>query len=428
MTNNKKTLKIAIAGLGTVGKGVYDILHKDHNIIEKRTNVRIEVVGVSSRTKKDFVNQNIKFYDDVIEMANDPQVDVVVELIGGKTIAKQLIFKAIANGKKVVTANKALIAEDGEEIANFVDKHQGILLYEASVAGANPIIKAFREGFCANDIKEVYGILNGTCNFILTKMRDEEKNYHETLKQAQELGYAEADPSFDVEGIDTAHKIAILSALANSSYPIFEPKNITGISKISADDIAIANELGYKIKLLAIYKNLGDKIQQSVYPALLKNNEKIAQVDGSYNAILTLGSNFEWNMMIGRGAGGLTTGSAVVADIIDIACQRFNKSIFNVDLSKLSHAKTIGLNERYGKYFLKFIINNEQSNQKNLIKEVFGEKIKIKQVTYKKTTQDQTLVALITESIIESDFEKVIAEVSQNLKGINFIRVEETKF
>lgn len=428
MTKKNKKLKIAIAGLGTVGKGVYDILQKDHKIIEKRTNVDIEIVAVGSRSKKDFVDKKIKYYDDVLKIAEDPEVDVVVEVMGGKTTAKELIFKAIKNGKKVVTANKALISEDGEEIANFIDKHQGFMLYEASVAGANPIIKAFREGFCANEINEIYGILNGTCNFILTKMLNEGKGYSETLLEAQQLGYAEADPTFDVEGIDTAHKITILGALANSSYPIFEPNKIIGISKITGDDISFADELGYKIKLLAIYKNIGNKVQQSVYPALIKKDEKLAQVDGSYNAILTLGSNFEWNMMIGRGAGGLTTGSAVVADIIDIACQRFDKPIFNVELNKLTHLKTIDLSERYGKYFVRFKISSDRSNHKNFINEIFKEKIKVEQIIYKKINQDQVYVAFICEQILEKEFCEILENIDNTLTDISFVRVEETKF
>jgi len=428
MNNNCKKLRVGIAGLGTVGKGVYEILQKDHDIIKKRTNVDIVVSAVGAKSRKDFVDKKIKFYDDVLKIADDPEVDVVVEVMGGRTTAKELIFKAMANGKKVVTANKALIAHEGEEIAKFVDKHKATLLYEASVAGANPIIKAFREGFCANEISEIYGILNGTCNFILTKMLNEGKGYSETLQEAQDLGYAEADPTFDVEGIDTGHKIAILTALASSSYPIFEPKKIIGISKISIDDVLLAEELGYKIKLLAIYKKIDNNIQQSVYPALINKSEKIAQVDGSYNAILTLGSNFEWNMMIGRGAGGLTTGSAVVADIIDIACQRFDKPIFNVELSKLTHLKTIDLAQRYGKYFLKFKISNNQSHQKNFIKENFGEKIKVEKIIYKKIDQEHTLVAFVCEQILEKEFCDIIASVNQTVSDLCFVRVEETKF
>jgi homoserine dehydrogenase len=424
----KNKIKIGIAGLGTVGKGVYDILLKDRELITKRTKTIIEVVAVSSKTKKDFIDAKIKYYQNPIDLADDPNVDIVIELIGGYDIAKELIFKSLKNHKKVITANKALIAEHGNEIAKFAKLHQGVILYEASVAGANPIIKSFREGFSANEINEIYAILNGTCNFILTKMTDLKQDYKITLKEAQELGYAEADPSFDVDGIDTAHKITILSCLATGSYPSFKSTFIQGISDITLQDVELANEFGYKIKLLAIFKNLGDKIQQTVYPALISNREKIAMVDGSYNAILTKGSNFEWNMMIGRGAGGLTTGSAVVADIIDIACNRYHHNIFNLDLDQLIEVKVQEISQRIGKYFIKFIISKNQANQKNFIEKIFNNCFNIEKIIYKNLDDDQVLCALISSEISESNLLSSLTNAKSNVESISFIRVEETKF
>ena len=429
MTKKIKKLKIAIAGLGTVGKGVYDILQKDHNLILQRTNTDVEIVAVGSRSKKDFVNKNIKFYDDILQIADDPQVDVVVELMGGKTIAKELIFKAVKNGKKVVTANKALLAEDCNEIIDLLKNHNSSILFEASVAGANPIIKAFREGFVANEIKEIYAILNGTCNFILTKMRDEKSDYLKTLKQAQELGFAEADPTFDVEGIDTAHKIALLSNIANSTIADFNKIYIEGISKIHDQDIELSSQLGYKIKLLAIYKKIDDKSQISVYPALIASTEKIAQVDGSYNAILTLGNNFEWNMMIGRGAGGLTTGSAVVADIVDIACERVNKNIFNVDYQSLKQSSIIDIAQRFGKYFIKFTIANDHLKEKNSLVKFFSNQLISQQIIYKKIDDINTLCAFISNDLEEQQLTDIINKIDNNIvKDIRFIRVEKTNF
>lgn len=429
MTKKIKKLKIAIAGLGTVGKGVYDILKKDHNLILQRTNTHIEIIGVSSRNKKDFVNKNIKFYDDILQIAQDPEVDVVVELMGGKSTAKDLIFQAIKNNKKVVTANKALLAEDSAEIIDLLKNYNSTILFEASVAGANPIIKAFREGFVANEIKEIYAILNGTCNFILTKMRDEKSDYTNTLKQAQELGFAEADPTFDVEGIDTAHKIVLLSNIANSEIADFKKIYIEGISKINDQDIELSDQLGYKIKLLAIYKKINDKSQISVYPALIASSEKIAQVDGSYNAILTLGNNFEWNMMIGRGAGGLTTGSAVVADIVDIACERENKNIFNVDYQNLKNSSIIDISERLGKYFLKFNVANDQLKEKNFLDKFFSNQLISQQIIYKKINDFSTLCAFISNEIKEKNLLEIINKIDNNvIKDLKFIRVENTNF
>jgi len=383
MKKSLKKLRVGIAGLGTVGRGVYEIINKDQLLLQKKTGVEIEVVAVSARNNKDFIDKKIKFYQNPLDLADDENVDVVVELIGGVDVAKDLILKALKNSKKVVTANKALIATTGAEIAKVQEQYHSTLLFEASVAGANPIIKVFREGFSANEIKEVYAILNGTCNFILTKMTNEKQDYFATLKQAQELGYAEADPTFDVEGIDSAHKITILSSLASSSLPNFN-MYIEGISKVSDQDIVIADELGYKIKLLAIYKNFGDLIEQTVFPALISKNEKIAQIDGSYNAILSKGYNCEFNMMIGRGAGGLTTGSAVVADIVDIACNRQNDLIFNGKLADLKTVKIKDIKNRIGKYFIKFNFAKNHLSEKKFVEKNFKKIFNIEKIIYKK--------------------------------------------
>ncbi len=429
MNNSLKKLRVGIAGLGTVGRGVYQILQKDRQLIESRSNCEIEVTAVSSRSNKDFIDKKIKFYTNPLDMADDENVDVIVELIGGVDIAKDLILRSLKNSKKVVTANKALLAEHGAELALAQEKFQGVILYEASVAGANPIIKAFREGFSANVIKEVYGILNGTCNFILTKMLEEKRDYSAILKEAQQLGFAEADPTFDVEGIDTAHKIAIISSLAFATLPNFKDIHIEGINSLSIQDLEIAYELGYKIKLLGIFKNNGNNIQQSVYPALISKNEKIAQIDGSYNAILTLGSNCEFNMMVGRGAGDLTTGSAVVADLIDIASNRENNLLFNAKLADLKTVKTVDLSSRIGKYFISFTISKDHANEKNFIKKYFDNIFEIEKIIYKKIDENNFICALITNQISEEKLSKNIANIdSSQIKDFKFIRVEETKF
>lgn len=425
-----KKIRVAIAGLGTVGKGVYDILKKDKKILSERSGYEFEVTAVSARSKKDFIDPKIKFYENPLDIANDINVDIVVELMGGYEVAKKLLENTLKNNKKFVTANKALLAEYGFEIAKIAEKYNGVIGYEASTAGANPIIKSFKEGFIANEINEIYAILNGTCNFILTKMKNENQSYDQALNDAKKMGYAEADPTFDVDGIDTAHKIVILSAIANSSKPDYKNTYIQGISNISINDINLANQLGYKIKLLAIYKNFDNKkVQQSVYPALIKASEKIAQIDGSYNAILSKGSNFEWNMMIGRGAGGLTTGSAVVADIVDVAKERNNTFLFNIESANFKDMRIININERIGKYFI--IINFPKTLVKNSseIFELFPKTLRITQATFNESDQNNIQCALVTEIYEESKILSIVEEINTNFAlNSKFIRIEEINF
>ena len=427
-----KKIKVGIAGLGTVGRGVYEILQNQKDLLTLRTNCEFEVVAFASRSKKDFVDTKIKFYNNILDLAEDQNVDVVVELMGGYDVAKDLIHNSLRNNKKVVTANKALLAEHGKEILNWVDKYKGSIGFEASVAGANPIVKAFKEGFVANEISEIYGILNGTCNFILTKMKNEKQDYKIALQEAQELGYAEADPRFDVEGNDTAHKIVLLSAIARSSLPNYAQTYIEGINKISIDYINLADELGYKIKLLAVYKNLGDEVQQSVYPALIKNSEKIAQIDGSYNAVLSKGSNFEYNLMVGRGAGGKPTGSAVVADIVDIALNRSNSFLFNAENYNLQATNIINIQKRFGQYFIVFNFDKNNLSKGNVVEQIFANRINPQQVIFKQQSEsnkDIFLGAILTENHVEKDIIDAIAMVDKSLiDSIKFIRVEQTNF
>lgn len=428
-----KKVNIAIAGLGTVGTGVYKIIQDNKDLFALRSNLIVEIVAVSSRSKKDYLDPKIRFYENPLHLAQDPKVDIVVELIGGCDIAKDLIHSALKNNKKVVTANKALLALHSAEIQSWVDKYQGYIAYESAVAGANPVIKAVRESFVANEISEIYGILNGTCNFILTKMKNEKQDYKIALDEAQKLGYAEADPTFDIKGNDTAHKIVLLSALAQSSLPDYENSYVEGIDQISIQDINLAEEFGYKIKLLGIFKKLGDKVQQTVYPALIKANEKIAQVDGSYNAVLTKGSNFEYNLMIGRGAGGLPTGSAVVADIIDIACERNQNFLFNADSINLKKPQIIKINERVGQYFITFSFDKNSISKNNILDEVFANRLKIDKVIYqideKFPEQNMVIVAIITGSHQEKHLIDALEMINKNhIKNIKFIRIEQTNF
>lgn len=419
-----KKIKIGLAGLGTVGKGVYEILKKDAALISQRTESQLEIVAVSARSKKDFVDANVKFYENALELAFDAEIDVIVEVIGGNDLAKNLCEAALKNGKKYVTANKALLAEFGFELAELAEKNNTHFAFEASVAGSIPVIKGFKEGLAANEIEEFYAILNGTCNFILTKMQQENLDFSVALKQAQDLGYAESDPTFDIKGIDTAHKLALLAAIADGAKPAFSKLSIEGVDEVSIEDINLANELGYKIKILAIYKKLANSSQQAVYPALISKAEKIAQVDDSFNAILTKASNAGWNFMVGRGAGGFPTASAIVADLIDISSDRYSCE-FGVKTSDLKTANIDKISNRVGGYFLKLLINKDLAQKTNLAEVIFGDKIKIKNSIFI-DKEEEILCGFITEKHKEQDVLDVLKLLDSNLvKSSKFLRVEE---
>lgn len=315
-------INVGIIGFGTVGTGTVRILLGNKDVLKERLGFEINLRKIAVR---DIVrDRGIKVPEgvlttDVDAVLNDPHIDIVVEVIGGIRPAKDFILKAINNGKHVVTANKALLATDGNEIFTAAQEAGIEIGFEASVAGGIPIIKVIREGLVANRIKAVYGIINGTSNYILTKMTDENVEFSVALKEAQDLGYAEADPTLDIEGIDSAHKLAILAYL---SYGIPIPyKNIytEGISKISSQDIDFASELGYKVKLLAIAKEKDNEVELRVHPTMIPKDYLISKVDGPFNAVYVEGDATGSTLYYGRGAGAMPTGSAVVSDIVDIA-------------------------------------------------------------------------------------------------------------
>lgn len=419
-----KKIKIGLAGLGTVGKGVYEILQKDAQLISQKTKHRLELTAVSSRSKKDFVDETkIKFYADAIDLVRDPEIDVIVEVIGGNKIAKEISETAIKNGKKLVSANKFLIAENGFELAKLAEKHNSYIAFEASVAAAIPIIKIFKESFASSKIESFAAILNGSCNFILTKMQQENLTFAEAQNQAYELGYLEADPSFDIKGIDTAHKLTILSAIASGSKPNFTETHIEGIENVSIEDINLAFELGYKIKLLAVYKNHGTSVEKAVYPALIKASEKIAEVDDSFNAIQTKASNAGWNFICGRGAGRLETASAIVADLIDIANDRYS-FMFGVESKNLVDVKIKNISQRFGQYFLKLIVNKNLAQKTDLSQKIFGEKIKIEKAIFF-DANEEILSGFITKALQESDLVEILKNLDEDLvKSTKFLRVE----
>jgi homoserine dehydrogenase len=313
-------VKVGLLGLGTVGGGTATVLIRNAEEIQARVGRPIEIshaagLGIESQTILD--PATVKLTEDAFEVVNDPEVEIVVELIGGYTLAKDLVMKAIENGKHVVTANKALIATHGPEIMKAATEQGVSVCYEAAVAGGIPIIKAMREGLAANQIQWVAGIINGTGNFILTEMRDKGRDFDDVLKEAQELGYAEADPTFDVEGIDAAHKLTILASLAFGIELQFEKAYTEGISKITREDVNYAEELGYRIKHLGITRKTDKGIELRVHPTLIPEKRLIANVDGVMNAVLVQGDAVGPTLYYGAGAGAEPTASAVVADIID---------------------------------------------------------------------------------------------------------------
>jgi len=320
-------LRVGLLGLGTVGTGVARILIEQNELISRRLGKKVILVAAADRNvtaDRGLDLSGVRLTDDANEIVTADDVDLVVELIGGYEPARTFVATALENGKHAVTANKALIAKHGEELFSQAAEKGVAIGFEAAVGGGIPCLKALREGCAANAVESVYGILNGTCNFILTKMENEGADYADVLKEAQELGYAEADPTFDVEGIDTAHKLSILAAMAYGSKIKFDEVFTEGISKITAADIESAYELGYRIKLLGIAKPHGanghvEKVEMRVHPTLVPLNSQIAQVSDSYNAVQVSGDFVEHTMYFGRGAGERPTASAVVADIMDIA-------------------------------------------------------------------------------------------------------------
>ncbi|GMR01038.1 MAG: homoserine dehydrogenase [Gammaproteobacteria bacterium] len=313
-------VKVGLLGLGTVGGGTATVLIRNAEEIQARLGREIQIshvagLDIASQTIVD--STTTKLTEDAFEVVNDPEVEIVVELIGGYTLAKDLVMKAIENGKHVVTANKALIAIHGPEILKAAAEQGVSVSYEAAVAGGIPIIKAMREGLAANRIQWIAGIINGTGNFILTEMRDKGRDFADVLKEAQELGYAEADPTFDVEGIDAAHKLTILASLAFGVELQFEKTYTEGISKITTEDMTYAEELGYRIKHLGITRKTDKGIELRVHPTLIPEKRLIANVDGVMNAVLVYGDAVGPTLYYGAGAGAEPTASAVVADIID---------------------------------------------------------------------------------------------------------------
>ncbi|MSO88876.1 MAG: homoserine dehydrogenase [Rhodospirillaceae bacterium] len=352
-------LKIAVAGLGTVGAGVLTLLNRHAELIERRCGRRIVVAAVSARDRRRDRGVDVsgmRWYDDAAAMASEAEAEAVVELIGGADgVAREVCEKAIARGRHLVTANKALLAIHGAALARAAESRSVALAFEAAVAGGIPIIKALREGLAANRLSRVYGILNGTSNYILTAMRESRRGFSEVLAEAQKLGYAEADPGFDVDGIDAAHKLAILASVAFGCEVNFSGVYVEGIRHVSLSDIEYAAELGYRIKLLGTARMTRHGLEQRVHPCMVPAEAPIAHVEGVFNAVVAEGDFVGTTMFQGRGAGAGPTASAVVADLMDIACGRQSPA-FSVPATALAVLPSAPMARHRGAYYVRLMV------------------------------------------------------------------------
>lgn len=425
-------LKVGIAGLGNVGASVARLLQQQAALLENRTQKQIRITAISARTKEKNRGVDLsqaKWFDNPVDVAASPDVDVVVELIGGTGVAFDVVKKALELNKPVVTANKALLAVRSAEIIALSKKSKGSISFEAAVAGGIPVIKALREGLAANDIRAVYGILNGTCNFILSEMFSTGRTFAEVLKEAQDKGYAEADPSFDVDGVDAAHKLAILSGLAFGGVPDVKNVDIKGIRAITSLDITSATELGCRIKLLGIAKKTARGIEQSVEPCLVPDNTPIATVEGALNAVYMDGDYVGKVLMTGAGAGGNPTASAVVADIIDVARGRAGLPLMGITGDNVAPLNTSSGLERKGAYYIRLVVLDQPGVFADILSILGSYYISLESVLQRRHAPGQAVPVILTthktseDSILQTI--KKIGKLQTVVQPPYVMRIEE---
>ena len=409
-----RTINIAIAGLGTVGAETYRLITEESDFLKARSSANFNVVAVSAKSKdkkRDVDLTGVEWIADCRDIADIDNIDVVIELVGGSEgVAKELVEKAITNGKSVITANKALVATHGNKIGELVAKHDVMFGYEAAVAGGIPIIKTIREGLASNRLCKIYGILNGTCNYILSVMRETGQEFEDILADAQRLGYAEADPSFDVDGVDAAHKLAILSAIAFQTPINFSGVYVEGIRLISPIDIDFATELGYRIKLLGIGELLGNGLQQRVRPCLVPVNIPVAQVEDVFNAVAAEAEGLGTSLSYGRGAGAGPTSSAVLSDLLDFANNRRTSFLGTAD-SELVVRPIQELQNLSGSYYLRLQVYDRPGVLADLTA-VFRDKgVSVEALLQRGRNPDGTVpVVLTTHETSEEAIQKSVAE------------------
>ncbi len=408
--------KVALAGLGTVGSGVVKLLREQSVLLEKRTGVKIVLAAVSDLNPQKFLELGLPgeatYFKDALEMVRKADADLIVELIGGADgVAWRVCRETLERGKAFVTANKAMIAHHGNEIAGLTEEKGLFFGFEAAVAGGIPIIKSVREGFVGNNISEVYGILNGTCNYILTAMRETGKPFDEVLADAQKLGYAEADPSFDIDGVDTAHKMCILGALAFGTPINLNALSVEGIRRISALDIAFAEELGFRIKLLGVGRRVGNGVSLNVYPCMIPQTAEIAHVDGVFNAVIAEGDFVGHSMFVGRGAGEKPTASAVVSDIVDAAAHR-GLPLLTVKNADVRDLPVVPLAQCDGEFYVRFDVDDRPGVVADIARILGGENVSIASMIQRGRAPDGKVPLIMTlhkskESAVASALEKI---------------------
>ncbi|MDO8413535.1 MAG: homoserine dehydrogenase [Gallionellaceae bacterium] len=418
-----KPINVGLLGIGTVGGGTFTVLQRNAEEIARRAgrSIRITVVADKDTARaKELTHDTCRITDDAFSVVSDPEVDIVIELIGGYGVAKELVLKAIANGKHVVTANKALLATHGNEIFAAAQAKGVMIGFEAAVAGGIPIIKAVREGLSANRIEWIAGIINGTTNFILSEMRDKGLSFDAVLKEAQRLGYAEADPTFDIEGVDAAHKITILSALAFGVPMQFDKAYIEGITKLAATDIKYAEQLGYRIKLLGITKRTTAGIELRVHPTLIPAKRLIANVEGAMNAVVVQGDAVGATLYYGKGAGAEPTASAVIADLVDVTRMhtadpehRVPHLAFQPD--RLADLPILPIEEVQTSFYLRLRVQDEPGVLADIMRVLADEKISIDAVIQKEPGEgeDEADLILLTHRVREKHINAAIAKLEK---------------
>ena len=441
-----KPIQVGLLGIGTVGSGVFNVLNRNQNEIQRRAGRGIEITMVAdldTARAQAVVGSNVKVVNDARAIIANPDIDIVIELIGGYGIAKQLVMEAIAAGKHVVTANKALLAVHGTEIFEAAHAKGVMVAFEAAVAGGIPIIKSLREGLTANRIQWIAGIINGTTNFILSEMRDKGLDFAAALKDAQALGYAEADPTFDIEGVDAAHKVTLMSAIAFGIPVQFGKAYVEGISKLAAQDIKYAEQLGYRIKLLGITKrvtvNGKEGIELRVHPSLVPNKRLIANVEGAMNAVMAHGDAVGTTLYYGKGAGSEPTASAVIADLVDITrlhtadpAHRVPHLAFQPDA--MSDLQVLPMSDIVTSYYLRLRVADEAGVLAKVTGILATAGISIDAVLQREADEvggegsTQTDVIILTHDCIESKMNAALVQMqalSSVLAPITRIRKEE---
>ena len=424
-------LRIGIAGLGTVAQGVLHLIATNGDLMAKRTGVQLSIQRVASRTTKPEVDLlGGVFSNNVHDLVADPDVDVILELIGGEGLAKELIESALAAGKRVVTANKAVIAAHGDQL---LASGNVPLRFEAAVAGAIPIIQSLNQGLAANRIESIYGIINGTCNYMLTVMEEEGLAFDQVLSQAQALGYAEADPAFDIEGVDAAHKLTILAALGFATSYDFSALYVEGITQIAAEDIQYAQELGFKIKHLGIARNTDAGLETRVHPALVPTSELLASVNGVMNAVQVVSDAAGETLFSGPGAGGAATASAVLADVLTFAATNFSEREPSPPESQgtATQIQRVAMDAIPSACYLRIPTLDQPGVFAQVASALSAHSISIEAVIQKEPSSADTPVSIVilTDMVVESAVNaalKDLAELAAVVGNITRIRVAPT--